>query len=158
MRLVLIFKFYSQQEKEEAYFPKCPLTPLNKMNFVEWSSHFSILSRSETNRPDLERTEEHWLGWKANLTGNILPVSTALTVVKKPLWVLTGSVMGAVVSTGAPVVTNTGMMVVVSGATVVAGRVGCTVGSGSGGRVGTSTTGVVGTVGSDFVGHGPFSL
>lgn len=102
------------------------------------------------------------MGWKANLTGNILPVSTALTVVKKPLWVLTGSVTGAVVSTGATVVTNTGMMVVVSGATVVAGRVGCTVGctvgSGSGGGVGTSTTGAVGTVGSDFVGHGPFSL
>lgn len=96
-----------------------------------------------------------------NLTGIILPVSTALTVVMTPLWVLTGSVTGAVVSTGATVVTTTGM-VVVSGAMVVAGRVGCTVGctvgSGSGRRVGMSTTGVVGTVGCDFVGHGPFSL
>lgn len=97
------------------------------------------------------------MGWKANLTGNILPVSTALMVVMKPLWVLTGSVTGAVVSTGATVVTNTGMMVV-SGATVVAGRVGSTVGSGRGGSVGRCTTGGVGTVGSDFVGHGPLNL
>lgn len=101
----------------------------------------------------------HGLGCKANLTGNILPVSIALMVVKKPLWVLTGSVTGAVVSTGTTVVTTAGMLVVVSGATVAAGSVGCMVGSGSGGRVGgRSTTGVVGTAVSDFVGHGPFSL
>ncbi len=97
------------------------------------------------------------MSWKANLTGNILPVSTALTVVVKPLWVLTGSVTEAVVSRGATVVTNTGM-VVVRGAIVVAGRVGSTVGSGRAGRVGRCTTGVVGTVGSDFAGQGPFSL
>lgn len=98
------------------------------------------------------------LGWKANLTGNILPVSTGLTVVMKPLWVLTSSVTGAVVSTGSTVVTTTGRMVV-TGATVVSGRVGCTVGSGRvGGTVGRCTTGAVGSVGSDFVGHGPFNL
>lgn len=120
--------------------------------------HISILSQSKTNRSDLESIEENWLGWKANPTGNILPVSTGLTVVMKPLWVLTGSVTEAGVSTGASVVTTTGMMDV-TGATVVAGRVAGTVGSGRvGGTVGRYTTGVVGTVGSDSVGHGPFSL
>ena len=108
---------------------------------------------SDFNRSDLESTEEHWLGWKANLTGNILPVSTGLMVVMKPLWVLTGSVTGAVVSTGATVVTTSGVTVVI-GAAVVAGSVG----SGRAGRVGRCTTGVGGTVGYDFAGHGPFSL
>lgn len=112
--------------------------------------HFCL----KANRPDLERTEEHWLGCKANLTGKILPVSTAPMVVMKPLWVLTGSVTGAVVST-------TGVMVV-SGADVATGRVCCTGGSGGdgggGGRVGRSTMGAVGTVGCGFVGHGPLSL
>lgn len=77
----------------------------------------------------------------------------------EPLWVLTGSVTGAVVSTGGSVVTNTGMMVV-SGATVVAGRVGGSVGAGEVGRMigrGT-TTGGVGTVGPDFVGQGPLNF
>lgn len=74
-----------------------------------------------------------------------------------PLWVLTGSVTGTVVSTGATVVTTTGPMVV-SGATIAAGRVGCRVGCRVGGRVGRSTMGGVGTAGSDSVGHGPFSL
>lgn len=98
-----------------------------------------------------------WVG-KQNLTGNILPVSTGLTVVMKPLWVLTGSVTGAVVSTGGTVVTTTGRMVV-DGAAVVAGSAGGTVGSGRvGGTGGRCTTGVVGTVGSDFVEHGPFNL
>lgn len=100
------------------------------------------------------------MGWKANLTGNILPVSTGLTVLMKPLWVLTGSITGAaVVSTGGgTVVTDTGGTVV-SGAAVVTGRLGSSVGSGRVARtVGRCTMGVVGTVGSDFVGHGPFTL
>lgn len=97
------------------------------------------------------------MGWKANLTGNILPVSTGLMVVMKQLWVLTGSVTAAVVSTGATVVTTSGVMVVI-GTTVVAGSVGSTVGSGRAGRVGRCSTGVGGTVGYDFAGHGPFSL
>ena len=83
------------------------------------------------------------MGCKANLTGKILPVSTALTVVTKPLWVLTGSVTGAVVSTA-------GVMVV-SGASVATGRVCCTGGSDGGGGGG-------GRVGCGFVGHGPLSL
>lgn len=77
--------------------------------------------------------------------------------VMKPLCVLTGSVTGAEVPTGATVVTTTGIMVV-SGAAVVADRVGCTVGSGTGRVVGGSTTGTFGTVGSGFVGQGPLSL
>lgn len=98
------------------------------------------------------------MSWKSNLTGNILPVFTGLTVVMKPLWVLTGSVTGAVVSTGGSVVTTTGATVV-SGATVVDGRAGGTVDSGRvGWTVGRCTTGVVGTVGFDFVGHGPLNL
>lgn len=103
-------------------------------------------------------------GWKANLTRNILPVSPGLTVVMKPLWVLTGSVTGAVVSTGSTVVFTTGM-VVVTGGFVVAGRVGSAVGwyatvvAGRVGRVvGRCTTGVVSTVGSGIVGQGPFNL
>lgn len=75
--------------------------------------------------------------WKANLTGNILPVGTGLTVVMKPLWVLTGSVTGVVVFPGGTVVTNTGITAV-TGATVLAGRVGRIVGSGS---AGARTTG-----------------
>lgn len=94
------------------------------------------------------------LCWEANLTGNVLP---GLTVVMRPLWVLTGSVTAAVVSTGAPVVTTTIGVMVVGGATVVAGRVGSTVASGrAGGAVERCTTGVVGGVGT--VGHGPFVL
>lgn len=64
--------------------------------------------------------------WKSNLTSEVLPVSTGVTEVMKPLWVLTGSV------TGAAVVTTTGT-VVVSGATVVAGKAGGTVVSGRAG-------------------------
>lgn len=67
--------------------------------------------------------------WKANLTGNILPVGTGLTVVMKPLWVLTGSVTGVVVFPGGTAVT---------GGTALAGRVGRIAGSGS---VGGRTTG-----------------
>lgn len=71
-------------------------------------------------------------------------------MVTKPLWVLTGSVTGAAVSAG---VTTTGMAV------VAGGRVGSTVGSGRVGKtVGGCTRGVVATVGSDSVGHGPFTL
>lgn len=87
------------------------------------------------------------MGCKSNLTRIVLPVSTGLTVVMKPLWVLTGSVTGAVVSTTDMVVVTAGVVVTgrVGGAvgwytSVVAGRVG--------GTVGRYTTGVVGTMGS----------
>lgn len=96
---------------------------------------------------------------KANLTGNILP---ALTVVKRPLWVLTGSVTAAVVSTGVSVVTTSGSRAVVLRSTTVvaAGRVGRNVGSGGGGggTVGTRATGVVATVGTGFFRHTSFHL
>lgn len=98
------------------------------------------------------------LGWReANLTGNILP---ALTVVKRPLWVLTGSVTAAVVSTGASVVTTSGRAVVLRSTTVVGGMVGRNVGSagGGGGKVGTRATGVVATVGTGFFRHTSFHL
>lgn len=117
---------------------------------------FLFLSQNVRNRSDLESIED--LVWKANLTGNSLPVSTGLTVVMRPLWVLTSGFTGAVVSTGGTVVTTTGRLVV-TGATVVAGRVGCTVCSGRiGGAAGGCATGALGTVGSDIVGHGPFTL
>lgn len=119
---------------------------------------FAYLTPNKQSRLGKKNTEQHWLGGKANLTGNNLPVSTALTVVKRPLWVLTGSVTGAVVCTGATVVTTSGTMVVLRSTTVVAGRVGCTIGSSGGGKVGTSSTGLAGTVGSGFFGHGPFHL
>lgn len=94
---------------------------------------------------------------KANLTGNILP---ALTVVKTPLWVLTGSVTAALVSTGASVVTTSGRAVVLRSTTVVGGRVGRNVGSagGGGGRVGTRATGVLAMVGTGFFRHTSFHL
>lgn len=94
------------------------------------------------------------IGWagKANLTGNVLP---ALTVVRRPLRVLTGSV-----STGASAVTTSGRAVVLRSATVVGGRVGRSVGSagGGGGRVGTRATGGLAVVGSGFFRHTSFHL
>lgn len=107
-----------------------------------------------------KKTKLSSIGWvgKANLTGNILP---ALTVVKRPLWVLTGSVTAVVVSTGASVVTTSGRAVVLRSTTVVgAGRVGRSVGSGGGGggTIGTRATGVVATVGTGFFRHTSFHL
>lgn len=102
------------------------------------------------------------MGGKANLTGNILPVSTGLMVVMKPLWVLTGSVTGVLVSTGGGTVVTTTGMLVVTGTTVAACRVGGSVGSvvccNVGRMMGRCTTGLVGTLGFDFVGQGPFRL
>lgn len=74
-------------------------------------------------------------------------------MVMKPLWVLTGSVTGTVVSTGSTVGSTTGTAVVVSG------RAGSRVGWWRvGGMVGDFTTGVVGTVDSGIVEQGPFNL
>lgn len=92
----------------------------------------------------MESIQEQWLAWKASLTGNILPVSTGVTVVVKPLWVLTGRVQGLRVSSGGTVVTME-----VTGAIVGSGVAGKMVGR-------TSTTGF-GTE-MDGVGHGAFSL
>lgn len=91
---------------------------------------------------------------QANLAGNVLPVSTALVVVVvKPLWVLNGSVTGALVSSGGA----SGVMVA-SCVGVVAGRVSCTVGFGADGIVGRGTTGADERVGTRVVEQESLSL
>lgn len=74
-------------------------------------------------------------------------------MVVKPLWVLTASVTGALVSTG-----GTSGVMVASCAGDVAGRVSCTVGFGAGGMVGRGTTGADESVGTRFVGQQPLGL
>lgn len=92
---------------------------------------------------------------QANLAGNDLPVSTALTVVVKPLSVLTGTVTGALVPTG-----GASSVLVASGAGVVAGRFRGVAGFGvgAGAMVGRATMKADESVGTRFVGQELFSL